>query len=330
MNLEILLNNFINPTILFFFLGLFAVWVRSDLAIPSQVSKFLSYYLLFCIGLKGGAELSHSGLNAHIFIVLAIAVVMALLVPLYSFFILRRRFNLFDSAAIAATYGSVSAVTFITAINFLQENEAPFGGYMVAAMALMEAPAIIVGLVLADMYRQKEAQPPKGEEPGASSIRMVVREAMANGSVVLIMGSFVIGIVSSDSSVATLAPFTQDIFKGMLAFFLLDMGLLAGRRLSALRQASGFALRFSVLVPMANASIAIGLAYLLQVDKGDALLLTVLCASASYIAVPAAMRISLPKANAGLYVPMSLAITFPFNIVLGIPLYYYILNQILS
>ena len=330
MSLDILVNNLFNPTILFFFLGLFAVWIRSDLAIPSQVSKFLSYYLLFCIGLKGGAELSHSGLSAHIFIVLAIAVGMAVMVTLYSFFILRRRFNLFDSAAIAATYGSISAVTFITAINFLQDNAVPFGGYMVAAMALMEAPAIIVGLVLANLYKQNEKQPGPEAEEGPPSIRMVVQEAIANGSVVLIMGSFVIGILSSEKSVATLAPFTQDIFKGMLAFFLLDMGLLAGRRLSALRQTSGFAIRFAVLVPLANAAVVISLAYLLHIDKGDALLLTVLCASASYIAVPAAMRISLPKANAGLYVPMSLALTFPFNIVLGIPLYYFILNQILS
>jgi hypothetical protein len=147
--------------------------------------------------------------------------------------------------------------------------------------------------------------------------------------VVLILGSFLIGIVSTDKSVNALVPFTDGIFKGMLAFFLLDMGLLAGKRLAALRGSSGFVIRFSILVPLLNAALVIGLAWLLELPKGDALLLTVLCASASYIAVPAAMRISIPKANAGLYVPMSLAITFPFNIILGIPLYYYLLNQIL-
>ncbi len=324
MSAEVLINNVLNPVILFFFLGLLAVWIRSDLSIPTPLSRFLSYYLLFCIGLKGGAELAHSGVQAEILIVLSLAVLMSLAVPVYTFFILRRRLNLYDSAAIAATYGSISAVTFITAINFLQENQEPFGGYMVAAMALMEAPAIVVGLMLVNAFGEKSAS----KKPSVS-IRSLVREAVTNGSVVLILGSFLIGIVSTDKSVNALVPFTDGIFKGMLAFFLLDMGLLAGKRLAALRGSSGFVIRFSILVPLLNAALVIGLAWLLELPKGDALLLTVLCASASYIAVPAAMRISIPKANAGLYVPMSLAITFPFNIILGIPLYYYLLNQIL-
>jgi hypothetical protein len=326
MSADVLIGNLLNPVILFFFLGLLAVWIRSDLAIPTALSRFLSYYLLFCIGLKGGAELAHSGLSMDIFKVLALALGMALLVPLYAFFILRRRLNLYDSAAIAATYGSISAVTFITAINFLEENQESFGGYMVAAMALMEAPAIIVGLLLFNLYDRNET----GGSARSPSVRQIVREAVTNGSVVLILGSFLIGIVSTDKSVHALLPFTDGIFKGMLAFFLLDMGLLAGKRLASLRGSGGFILRFSVLIPLFNAALIIGLAWLLELSKGDALLLTVLCASASYIAVPAAMRISIPKANAGLYVPMSLAITFPFNIILGIPLYYFLLNQILN
>jgi len=324
MSAEVLINNVLNPVILFFFLGLLAVWIRSDLSLPTPLSRFLSYYLLFCIGLKGGAELAHSGVQAEILIVLSLAVLMSLAVPVYTFFILRRRLNLYDSAAIAATYGSISAVTFITAVNFLQENQEPFGGYMVAAMALMEAPAIVVGLVLVNAFGEK----PASKKPSVS-IRSLVREAVTNGSVVLILGSFLIGIVSTGKSVNALLPFTDGIFKGMLAFFLLDMGLLAGKRLAALRGSSGFVIRFSILVPLLNAALVIGLAWLLELPKGDALLLTVLCASASYIAVPAAMRISIPKANAGLYVPMSLAIPFPFHILLGIPLYYYLLNQIL-
>jgi len=326
MSADVLIGNLLNPVILFFFLGLLAIWIRSDLAIPTALSRFLSYYLLFCIGLKGGAELAHSGLSADIFKVLALALGMALLVPVYAFFILRQRLNLYDSAAIAATYGSISAVTFITAINFLEENQEPFGGYMVAAMALMEAPAIIVGLLLVNLHDRNE----KGGSAKSPSIRRMVREAVTNGSVVLILGSFIIGIVSTDKSVQALLPFTDGIFKGMLAFFLLDMGLLAGKRLASLRGSQGFVLRFAVLIPLLNAALIIGLAWLLELSKGDALLLTVLCASASYIAVPAAMRISIPKANAGLYVPMSLAVTFPFNIILGIPLYYFLLNQILS
>ena len=328
MSFEVLVNNLLNPAILFFFLGLLSVWIRSDLSIPQPISRFLSFYLLFCIGLKGGAELAHSGLSSDVFKVLGLAVVMSLAVPLYTFFVLRRRLNLYDSAAIAATYGSISAVTFITAINFLQENQEPFGGYMVAAMALMEAPAIIVGLILVNTFRNGEEE--ADEEEGADSLRMVFREALTNGSVVLIMGSFIIGLISTDRSVADMVPFTQDIFKGMLAFFLLDMGLLAGRRLSALRRSSTFIILFALVVPLINAAIIIGLAPLLGLGRGNALLLTVLCASASYIAVPAAMRISVPKANAGLYVPMALAITFPFNIVLGIPLYYYFINLLLT
>lgn len=331
MSANVLLQNLLNPVVLFFFLGLLAVWVRSDLAIPQPISKFLSYYLLFCIGLKGGAELAHSGMNMDVFKVLGIAVLMSVLVPVYAFFILRRRLNLYDSAAVAATYGSISAVTFITAVNFLNEYQINYGGHMVAAMALMEAPAIIIGLILVRHYDPGSpgSQESEEEEEDETPMRKVVREALTNGSVVLILGSLLIGIISTDASVATLVPFTQDIFRGMLSFFLLDMGLLAGRRLSALRQAGGFIVGFSIIIPLANAGLAILLAYLLHLDRGDALLLTVLCASASYIAVPAAMRVSIPKANAGLYVPMSLALTFPFNIVLGIPLYYYLINLIL-
>ncbi len=327
MSIEVLVNNLLNPAILFFFLGLLSVWIRSDLSIPPPISRFLSFYLLFCIGLKGGAELAHSGLTADVFKVLGLAVVMSLAVPVYTFFVLRRRLNLYDSAAIAATYGSISAVTFITAINFLQDNQEPFGGYMVAAMALMEAPAIIIGLVLVNTFKSGEEE---DDDNGVDSLRLVFREALTNGSVVLILGSFIIGMISTERSVSDLLPFTQDIFKGMLAFFLLDMGLLAGRRLSALRRSSTFVIVFALLVPLINAAIIIGLAPVLGLGRGDALLLTVLCASASYIAVPAAMRISVPKANAGLYVPMALAITFPFNIVLGIPLYYYFINLLLS
>ncbi|MCB9080777.1 MAG: sodium-dependent bicarbonate transport family permease [Lewinellaceae bacterium] len=328
MHVDVLLNNLLNPTILFFFLGLLVVVIQSDLSIPQPISRFLSYYLLLSIGLKGGAELAHSGLTPAIYQVLGIAVLMSILVPLYSFFILKRRLNIFDSAAVAATYGSISAVTFITAINFLHDNNVEYGGYMVAAMALMEAPAIIIGLLLVNAYERRQPTE-EDSDSEAYSLRAVVREAATNGSVVLIMGSFLIGLVSTPASVEALQPFTQDIFKGMLAFFLLDMGILAGRRLNAMRTAGWFVISFAILVPLVNAAIIIALAVLFQLNKGDALLLTVLCASASYIAVPAAMRISVPRANAGLYVPMALAITFPFNIIVGIPLYFYLLNLLM-
>jgi hypothetical protein len=327
MDFSVLADNLLNPAILFFFLGLIVVWIRSDLSIPQAVSRFLSYYLLFCIGLKGGAELGHSGFTSEVLKVLGIAVAMALIVPIYSFFVLRKRFNMYDSVAIAATYGSISAVTFITAINFLQTIDTEYGGYTVAAMALMEAPAIVVGLMLLNFFGTKEES---RRERKRTQLQRVMREAFTNGSVVLILGSFIIGLVSTEHSMEGLVPFTQDIFKGMLAFFLLDMGILAGKRLSALKAASWFAIGFSIIVPLINATVVILLAIWLQLSKGDALLLTVLCASASYIAVPAAMRMSVPKANAGLYVPMALAITFPFNIALGIPLYYFFLDHFLA
>ncbi|MEM6261742.1 MAG: sodium-dependent bicarbonate transport family permease [Bacteroidota bacterium] len=324
MDLSIFLDNLSNPAILFFFLGVFAVAIRSDLNIPSPISKFLSYYLLFCIGLHGGEELAHNGLTAEMFRVLGLAIILSLVVPIYTYFILKRRLNAYDAGAIAATYGSISAVTFITAVNFLQGQEASFDGYMVAAMALMEAPAIIVGLVLINL-----SQPKTNGTRRRRAMQHALKEAATNGSVVLILGSVVIGALASDKHLQAIEPFTGEIFKGMLVFFLLDMGLLAAKRMGALRKQGIFLLGFSILVPLLNAALVIGVCSLLHISQGNTLLLTVLGASASYIAVPAAMRITVPKANAGLYVSMSLAMTFPFNIIVGIPLYYYVIQLLM-
>ncbi|MEJ2006432.1 MAG: sodium-dependent bicarbonate transport family permease, partial [Cyclobacteriaceae bacterium] len=298
-----------------------AVFIRSDLEIPQPIPKFLSLYLLLAIGVKGGVELHHSGITSNVVLTLGIAVIMSLIVPLYSFFILKRRVSIYDAGAIAATYGSISAVTFITATSFLKDIDVPYGGHMVAAMALMQYPAINVGVLLINLNR-----PDKSE--GSSSYGSILKEALTNGSVVLILGSLLIGIAGGDRTAAAMEPFTEDIFKGMLAFFLLDMGLLAGKRIRSLRKAGSFLIIFSIVIPLVNAAIGILLCTLFQVGTGDALLLVVLLASASYIAVPAAIRITVPEANPGLYVPMSLAITFPFNIILGIPVYYYILDNL--
>ncbi len=323
MNGELLLSNLLNPAVLFFFLGMLAVFARSDLEIPQSISKLMSLYLLLAIGFKGGVELSHSGFSMDIVITLLAAIIMASVIPVYCFFLVRKMVSVHDAAAIAATYGSISAVTFITAVAFLDTLGIESSGYLVAAMALMESPAIIIGLVLYRLYYQDT-------DTSDFSWKKVGQEACFNGSVFLIVGSLVIGLLTTDAHAQSLNMFTNDLFKGVLALFLLDMGLIAGKRLGALRQAGMKLVAFSVMVPMLNALLGIGVATMLDLSLGDALLFTVLCASASYIAVPAAMRLSIPQANASLYVTMSLAVTFPFNIIIGLPLYLAVLKGVSS
>ena len=320
---SVILGNFLNPAILFFLLGMLAVGIRSDLNFPQPVSRFLSYYLLFSIGLKGGVEIAENAGDSHMYFLLALALGLSLLVPIYTFFILRMKLDVYNAGAIAATYGSISAVTFVTAIDFLRSSDVPYSGYMVAAMALMEAPAIIAGLILINMQT-------KSSTSRRRTLAFAMREAFTNGSIVLILGSLFIGAVGDHHKLEAMKPFTHDIFKGILALFLLDMGLVAGKRLGGIRQSGPFLLIFALVVPLLNAAVTILLVKVMEVELGNALLLTVLGASASYIAVPAAMRVTVPKANPGIYVPMSLAVTFPLNIVLGIPLYFTILELILN
>lgn len=321
MSTDLILANLLSPPILFFFLGGLAALVRSDLEIPQPLPKFFSLYLLLAIGFKGGVELGHSGLTGQVATALLAAVLMASIVPVWTYFVLRRRLPVGDAAAIAATYGSISAVTFITAAAFLQMLEIPYGGHLVAAMALMESPAIVIGVLFYRWF---------GSAGGRLEWRELGRDAFLNGSVFLIMGSLVIGIVSGKSGAEALAPFTDEIFKGMLCFFLLDMGLVAARRIHELRRAGWFIVAFALLVPIVNAGLGIALARIAGMNVGDALLFTVLCASASYIAVPAAMRLAVPEANPSLYVSMSLGITFPFNIIAGIPAYLAIIESLWS
>jgi hypothetical protein len=315
MDISVVLSNFLNPPILFFFLGILAVFLRSDLEIPQPLPKFLALYLLLAIGFKGGLELHQSGIDRNVVVTLALAMLMASVVPLYSFFILRLKLAVPDAAAIAATYGSISAVTFITATAFLQDLNIAYSGYMVAAMALMESPAIIIGVLL---YRLSDSSNRSG-----LAWSELLRDAFFNGSVLLLIGSLLVGILTGEAGKRDLQPFTHGLFKGLLAFFLLDMGLVAARRLRDLRKAGVFLVSFAILIPLLNAALGLGLAYLVDMPRGDALLFMVLCASASYIAVPAAVRLAIPEANPSLYVPMALAITFPFNIIVGLPLYLY-------
>ena len=292
---------------------------RSDLEVPQSVAKFFSLYLLLVIGFKGGVELNHSGLSGHVVVTLVAAMLMAVAVPVYTFFILRIRMNVYDAGAVAATYGSISAVTFITAVSYLANSAIPFGGHMVAAMALMESPAIVMGVMLVRRFSQNGTDTTFSWKP-------IIEEAFLNGSVVLIIGSVVIGALTGEAGAKALKPFSEDIFKGMLSFFLLDMGLVAAKRLGDLGSARWFLIGFGTVIPVLNALIAIFLARLIGMSEGDSLLFAILCASASYIAVPAAMRLAVPEANPSFYLALALAITFPFNIVVGIPLYHTVIG----
>jgi uncharacterized protein len=318
MTPELIVDNLLNPPVLFFLLGVIAATVRSDLELPHPIPKLLSLYLLLSIGLRGGVELSHGGLSQHVVIVLLACIIMAIAVPIWSYFILRIRMDVNNAAAIAATYGSVSAVTFIIATDFLHLRGEAFGGHMVAALALMESPAIIVGILLARRFDPETVSAVRSARHGWGAIG---REAFLNGAVLLLLGSIAIGLVSDDRQFEKLQPFVVDPFTGVLCLFLLDMGLVAARRMSGLFSAGVFLISFAIAAPIVHALIGIVLAKIIGMSAGDALLFAILCGSASYIAVPAAIRLALPKSNPGIFVPMALGITFPFNVTLGIPLY---------
>ena len=326
MDSSLVLQNLLTPPVLFFFLGVIAVLVRSDLEIPAPLPKLFSLYLLLAIGFKGGLELQHSGINGPVLPTIAAAVLMSLAVPLLSFAVLRLKLDPFNAAAIAATYGSISAVTFITAESFLETQKLPHDGFMVAALALMESPAIIVGLLLVKLASNQD-RPNNGRMRWGA----VLHEAMLNGSVYLLVGSLVIGYLSagnSPQSVEKMLPFTDKLFYGALSFFLLDMGIVAAQRLGDLRRAGSFLIAFSVLMPLFNALVGALIARGLGLEAGNALLFVVLCASASYIAVPAAMRMTVPEANPSYYISTALGLTFPFNIIVGIPLYMALVNKL--
>ena len=329
MNSSPLLSNILNPPVLFFFLGMLAIFLQSDLEIPQPLPKLFSLYLLLAIGFKGGYEIEESAINPEIVLTLLAAIFMASVVPIYSFFILKLKLDTYNAAAIAATYGSISAVTFITAQSFLKVLNIDSSGHMVAALALMESPAIIVGIVLGRFFAKSQLEAGEGEGKAEKfSWGEVLREAFLNGSVFLLIGSVIVGILTGEKGWEKLHPFTQDIFYGVLSFFLLDMGMVAARRIKDLRNTGLFLIAFGIFMPVFNAMIGIFISKLIGMSEGNALLFAVLCASASYIAVPAAMRMTVPEANPSLYVSMALAITFPFNIIVGIPLYFNIIKTI--
>jgi uncharacterized protein len=318
MNIDLLLDNLTNPALLFFVLGILAVLLKSDLEIPPNSSKFISLYLLFAIGFRGGQELSHEKLTSEIIWLMLSGIFISLIIPFYSFFILKQKFNVFDSGAIAAAYGSVSAVTFVTATSYLEHQQLELHGYMVAIMAMMESPAIIVGLLLISFYSTTETN--------GFSKRSVAKHALTNGSVLLILGSLMIGYLANNKQAEDIKPFTNDLFKGFLAIFLLDMGITSGRKLKSLFGFGWFPFAFAICLPLFNGIAAAWLSQFVTADISNRFILAILAASASYIAVPAAMKITVPQANPGLFLPMTLAVTFPINITIGMPLYYCVIT----
>lgn len=345
------LDTLTDPVILFFALGLLAGAVRSNLEVPAQVTKFLSLYLLLAIGFKGGQALAASGVDGETVLVLGLAVGLALVIPLIGYRVLRLRVSAFDAAAIAATYGSVSAVTFVAASQFLTSRGDAPGGHMTVTLVLMETPAIVVAVVLANRARARLAatapatparvpapapagaggsvhdapapSPADGKDgPDSQRVGAVLRAAFTEGPFVLILGSLVVGALSGEAGGEAMSPFVDDLFKGLLALFLLEMGLLVSRQLREVRGISLFLVGFALVMPLVGATLAFSLGAVAGLPVGDLALLMVLAASGSYIVVPAIARFAIPEALAARYLTMSLAITFPFNIVLGIPLYH--------
>lgn len=317
MDSQTIMANVLSPAALFFFLGFLSVLLHSDLELPYPLPKFFSTYLLISIGYTGGEKLAQAGLTTEVAATIVAAMAMALFVPFYTFFFLRRILSVYDAAAMAATYGSISIVTFVVGTEFLNREHVEFGGHMVAVMSLMESPAVIMGIMLVRMFA-----PRKADDGGRSGFKAILHESFFNGTVLLLIGSLIIGVVTGPTSGESLKPFMSGIFKGIVLLFLLDVGMLAARKAGKLIEVGPKLVAFGVLAPIANAAIGIGLAYVLGMGKGDALLFTLLCASSSYIVVPAAMRQAVPEANPGLFELLSLSVTFPFNISLGIPLYY--------
>jgi len=319
MNFDLLIENLTNPALLFFVLGIVSVYLKSDLEIPPNSSKFISLYLLFAIGFKGGQELSHENFTSEIAWSMLFGIAVASIIPLYTFFILKRKLNIFDAGAIAAAYGSVSAVTFVTAVSYLEAHQMGLHGHMVAIMALMESPAIIIGFLLVSTFNKEESQSFKKMS--------VIKHSFTNGSVLLILGSLFIGFIANAKQAEGIKPFTNDLFKGFLAIFLLDMGITSGKKLQAFFSFGWFPVLFAVFIPLLNGSIVALASSMVTNDVTNRFMFAILAASASYIAVPAAMKISVPKANPGLFLPMALAVTFPINITLGMPVYFSIIQH---
>ena len=314
--LDAIQANLLSPAVLFFALGLLAALTKSDLKFPEPLYAGLTIYLLIAIGFKGGVAIAEAGL-AKVWLPACAAMVLGALIPLWTYPVLRfgGKISAVDSAAIAAHYGSVSAVTFIAATNYLKAINQPFENYATAFLAVMESPAILVGVVLGKLATKKSG------DDSFTSLKTALHEALFGRSIFLLVGALVVGALCGEAGMKKVEAFFVTPFQGVLALFLLEMGIVAGRRLGDLRKVGPFLLGFGIVVPLINGALGVYLGKLTGLELGGATLLGVLAASASYIAAPAAIRMALPDANPTLYLTSSLAITFPFNITLGIPLY---------
>lgn len=332
------MQNLLDPAILFFVFGVIAGWLRSDLEIPAATAKFLSLYLLMALGLKGGFALAASGLNPSVMLSLVAGMLMAFIVPALGYLFLRNQVARFDAAAVAASYGSVSAVTFVTAMQYLESQQLSPGGHMAVVMVLMESPAILMAVFLANTIRHQQrgagaaasgsgtgnatvALAQGGEGFSPPSMAKVIHESFTSGAHLLLLASLLIGYVSGESGKVMMQTFSFDLFKGMLAFFLLDMGLMVARSMRDIKGKSPILIAYAACAPVVHAAIALLISALLGLPVADAALIMVLSASASYIVVPAVLRYAIPEANPSLYLGLSLGVTFPLNILFGIPFY---------
>jgi hypothetical protein len=322
--LNLISQNLLSPAILFFILGIFAGLLKSDLEVPDSISRYLSIYLMMAIGFKGGVAIANThDLNSEVIAAIGAGVIISFLQPFLGYIILKATTKL-DSptaAAVAAHYGSISMVTFVTATSFLKTNDVVYAGYVIAILALMEAPAILSGLFIAHRTAPQTKHP--NEEKKLS------REIFTNGAILLLSGTFIIGWITGQSGMDKVEGFLDTPFQGVLCLFLLDMGLLVAKNLHHLRSFTWLLALFGIYMPLIGASIGLLTSKIIGLDAGTGTLFIVICASSSYIAVPAAMRLALPEAKSAIYIPMSLAITFPFNVTFGIPLYFALACKIL-
>ncbi|MCG7495220.1 sodium-dependent bicarbonate transport family permease [Thalassobius sp. Cn5-15] len=314
LSLTALVGNLLAPTVLFFILGLIAAVARSDLSIPDGAAKIMSIYLLMAIGFKGGAAVGQEGVSGHLIGALIAGGVLSFVLPFVAFVLLRgmTRLDNLNAAAVAGHYGSISIVTFVTAVSLLEARGLSSEGYMVAVAAVMEVPAIMSALWLA------------ARRGGVAVVDCsLLKHILGNGSIVLLIGAFTIGAITGQEGLADLEPFIVVPFTGVLALFLLDMGLSAGRSLLQNRQEiSAGVLIFGMVMPLVGSLFGLGAAVLVGLSTGGVFLMMVLSASASYIAVPAAMRLALPQAKSGIYLSLALGVTFPFNLTVGMPVYF--------
>ena len=325
--LPLIRDNLVAPPILFFLLGFVAQLVRSDLEIPREIARTLSIYLLMAIGFKGGAELAKSGWTVQVLVSCVAVVVLGGLLTVLAFAILRIVLGLtaLNAATIAAHYGSVSAVTFITGVVFLERVGASYEGFTVALMALMESPAIFVAVLLARRGRDEQ-----GPKEGGWLSRKVIEEALFNGSIVVLTGSLIIGAATGTSGMETVRTFLIAPFQGVLTLFLLDMGLLAAARVLAFRRVPWNLIAFGLAWPLIGGALGLLTGFLLGLSPGGTMMVMIMGASASYIAVPAALHLALPRANVAYGITLALAVTFPLNISVGIPFYYWIASVVVS